>query len=327
MNSIRGTGMTLASHCKSMALISLLGLSLLLQGCNTLGGITGGGGGAASGGSSAGAAPAAEPVSGKLRIALALGGGAARGFAHIGVIKMLEAQGIVPDIIVGTSAGSLVGALYASGYSGFDLQRIALQLEDAVITDWSLPDRGFIKGEALQRFVNQNVQNRPLEKLNKPFGAVATDLQSGEAITFRTGNTGTAVRASSSVPGVFQPVSINGRDYVDGGLISPVPVRAARSMGATLVIAVYISSDPRQARTRDTIDILLQTFSIMGQGLAGNELSEADVVIRPEVGNLRSANFDDRHRAILEGEKAAQAAIALIRQKIADRSIASPVRQ
>jgi NTE family protein len=206
------------------------------------------------------------------------------------------------------------------------LQRIGLQLEDSVITDWSLPDRGFLKGEALQRFVNQNVQNRPLEKLNKPFGAVATDLQSGEAITFRTGNTGTAVRASSSVPGVFQPVSINGRDYVDGGLISPVPVRAARSMGATLVIAVYISSDPRQARTRDTIDILLQTFSIMGQGLAGNELAEADVVIRPEVGNLRSASLDDRHRAILEGEKAAQAAIALIRQKIADKSIASALR-
>ena len=306
------------ANCRTLSLISLLGISLLLQGCNNLAGRVGAG---ASGAGSAVDAPAVKP-----RIALALGGGGARGFAHIGVIKMLEAQGIVPDIVVGTSAGSLVGALYASGYNGFELQRIGLQLEDSVITDWSLPDRGFLKGEALQRFVNQNVQNRPLEKLNKPFGAVATDLQSGEAITFRTGNTGTAVRASSSVPGVFQPVSINGRDYVDGGLISPVPVRAARSMGATLVIAAYISSDPRQARTRDTIDILLQTFSIMGQGLAGNELAEADVVIRPEVGNLRSANFDDRHRAILEGEKAAQAAIAMIRQKIADKSIASALR-
>ena len=306
------------ANCRTLSLISLLGIGLLLQGCNNLTGRTGAG---ASGTGTAVDAPAVKP-----RIALALGGGGARGFAHIGVIKMLEAQGIVPDIVVGTSAGSLVGALYASGYNGFELQRIGLQLEDSVITDWSLPDRGFLKGEALQRFVNQNVQNRPLEKLNKPFGAVATDLQSGEAITFRTGNTGTAVRASSSVPGVFQPVSINGRDYVDGGLISPVPVRAARSMGATLVIAVYISSDPRQARTRDTIDILLQTFSIMGQGLAGNELAEADVVIRPEVGNLRSASLDDRHRAILEGEKAAQAAIALIRQKIADKSIASALR-
>ena len=160
------------ANCRTLSLISLLGISLLLQGCNNLAGRAGTG---TSGAGTAVDAPAVKP-----RIALALGGGGARGFAHIGVIKMLEAQGIVPDIVVGTSAGSLVGALYASGYNGFELQRIGLQLEDSVITDWSLPDRGFLKGEALQRFVNQNVQNRPLEKLNKPFGAVATDLQSGE---------------------------------------------------------------------------------------------------------------------------------------------------
>jgi NTE family protein len=148
------------------------------------------------------------------KIALALGGGAVRGFAHIGVIKALEAHGIVPDIVVGTSSGSLVGALYASGYGGFDLQRVALQVDDSVIADWSLPDRGFIKGEALQNFVNMAVQNRPLEKLNKPFATVVTDLQNGKAVVFRTGDTGMAVRASSSVPGVFQPVAINGHEYV-----------------------------------------------------------------------------------------------------------------
>ncbi len=161
------------------------------------------------------------------KIALALGGGAARGFAHIGVIKALEANGIVPDMVVGTSAGSLVGALYAGGYGGFDLQRVALHMDDSIIADWSLPDRGFIKGEAVQNFVNQAVQNRSLEKLNKPFGVVVTDLQSGAMVVFRTGNTGMAVRASSSVPGVFQPFAINGREFVDGGLVSPVPVRAA----------------------------------------------------------------------------------------------------
>jgi len=161
------------------------------------------------------------------KIAPALGGGVARGFAHIGVIKALEANGIVPDMVVGTSAGSLVGALYAGGYGGFDLQRVALHMDDSIIADWSLPDRGFIKGEAVQNFVNQAVQNRSLEKLNKPFGVVVTDLQSGAMVVFRTGNTGMAVRASSSVPGVFQPFAINGREYVDGGLVSPVPVRAA----------------------------------------------------------------------------------------------------
>ena len=255
------------------------------------------------------------------KIALALGGGAARGFAHIGVIKALESHGIVPDMVIGTSSGSLVGALYASGYGGFDLQRTALQLDDTIIADWSLPDRGFIKGEALQNFVNQAVQNRPMEKLNKPFAVVATDLQSGEPIVFRTGNTGMAVRASSSVPGVFQPVTISGREYVDGGLVSPVPVRAARAMGADLVIAVYISNNPRLGKTRDSVDVMLQTFAIMGQSIAGYELSEADIVIRPDTGRIRSTAFEDRHLAIIEGEKAGLAAIAAIKQKIAEKTV------
>ncbi len=266
-------------------------------------------------------APKPEARSVPPKIALALGGGAARGFAHVGVIKALEAHGIVPDIVVGTSAGSLVGALYAAGYSGFDLQRVALQIDDTVVADWSLPDRGFIKGEALQNFVNRAVQNRPLEKLNKPFATVVTDLQSGEPVVFRTGNTGMAVRASSSVPGVFQPVAINGREYVDGGLVSPVPVRAARGMGADLVIAVYISNNPRFGKTSDSIDVMLQTFAIMGQSIAGFELTEADIVIRPDTGRMRSTGFEDRHLAIMEGEKAGLAAIAAIKQKIAEKTV------
>ena len=256
------------------------------------------------------------------KVALALGGGAARGFAHVGVIKALEAHGIVPDIVVGTSAGALVGALYAAGYGGFDLQRVALQMDDTVIADWSLPDRGFIKGEALQNFVNRAVQNRTLEKLNKPFAAVVTDLQSGEMVVFRTGNTGMAVRASSSVPGVFQPVSISGREYVDGGLVSPVPVRAARSMGADVVIAVDISNKPRFGKTRDSIDVMLQTFAIMGQRIATHELAEADVVVRPDTGQMRGTDFDNRHQAIIEGEKAGLAAIAAIKRRIAEKTTA-----
>ena len=255
------------------------------------------------------------------KIALALGGGAARGFAHIGVIKALEAHGIVADIVVGTSAGSLVGALYAGGYGGFDLQRAALQMDDSMIADWSLPDRGFIKGEALQNFVNQAVQNRPLEKLNKPFATVVTDLQSGGSVVFRTGNTGMAVRASSSVPGVFQPVAINGREYVDGGLVSPVPVRAARGMGADVVIAVDISNQPRFGKTKDSIDVLLQAFAIMGQSIAGYELTEADIVIRPDTGAMRGTDFDNRHQAIIEGEKAGLAAIAAIKLKVAEKTV------
>jgi NTE family protein len=253
------------------------------------------------------------------RIALVLGGGAAKGFAHIGVIKALESQGIRPDIIVGTSAGSLVGALYASGMSGFELQRLALDLKESSFSDWSLPDRGFLRGEALQEFVDKTVQHRPLEKLSMPIGVVATDLQSGETVVFQRGDTGMAVRASSTVPGLFQPVRINGREYVDGGLVSPLPVRTARRMGAEIVIASDISAKPALAKIQDTIDVLLQTFAIMGNSIANQERQDADVVIKPDITRLNSADFETRHLAILEGERAGLAMMPALRQKIAER--------
>jgi NTE family protein len=252
-----------------------------------------------------------------LKIALVLGGGAARGFAHIGVIKALEAQGIVPDIVVGTSAGSVVGALYASGLNGFDLQKLALQMEEDMVTDWTLPDRGVLKGAALQDFINQNVKNLSIQKMPKPLGVVATDLQSGEMVLFRLGNTGMAVRASSAVPGVFQPVEINGREYVDGGLTSPVPAQSARTMGADFVIAVDISSVGRRDKITGTLDLLLQTFAIMGHAISRHELEDADIVIRPKTSAVSSTDFEGRHLAILEGEKAAAAIMPELKAKLA----------
>ena len=252
-----------------------------------------------------------------IRIALVLGGGAARGFAHIGVIKALEAQGIVPDIVVGTSAGSVVGALYASGMRGFDLQKLALGMEEDMLSDWTLPNRGVLKGEALQDFINQKVRNQPIQKLPKPLGVVATDLQSGEKVLFRMGDTGSAVRASSAVPGVFQPVAISGRDYVDGGLTSPVPAQSARAMGADFVIAVDISNVNRREKLVSTLDVLLQTFAIMGHTISRHELKDADVVIRPKTSAVSSTRFEDRHLAILEGEQAAAAIMPELKAKLA----------
>jgi NTE family protein len=254
------------------------------------------------------------------KIALVLGGGAARGFAHVGVIKVLEANGIRPDIVVGVSAGSLVGALYAGGYGASDLERVALALDESVLGDWTLPDRGIFKGEALQDFVNRAVQYRPIEKLNRTFAVVATDLQSGERVVFRRGNTGMAVRASSSVPGIFQPVRIEGREYVDGGLTGPVPVRVARSLGADIVIAVDVSARPKHGRTGDTLEVLLQTFTIMGQAIAAAELPEADVVIRPDTSQLTAIGFENRRLAIREGERAAQAALPQLRARLSHRA-------
>ena len=253
------------------------------------------------------------------RIALVLGGGAAKGFAHVGVIKALESQSVKLDIIVGTSAGSVVGALYAAGYDGFELQRTALDMKESTFSDWSLPDRGILKGEALQEFINKAVQNRPLERLNRKIGVVATDLQSGDLIVFERGDTGIAVRASSAVPGLFQPVKISGHEYVDGGLVSPVPVRAARSLGADIVIAVDISTKPSMQKLEGTMDVLLQTFAIMGNALAASELPQADVVVKPEISKLSSTDFQSRHLAILEGERAGLAAMPELRRKLAER--------
>jgi NTE family protein len=260
-----------------------------------------------------------KPPPQTLKIGLALGGGAARGFAHVGVIKALEAQGIVPEVIVGTSAGSVVGALYAAGLGGLELQKVALDMEEGQVGDWSLPDRGVFKGEALQNFVNKAVNQRPIEKFPRQFAAVATNLRTGDAMVFRSGNAGSAVRASSAVPGVFQPVSLGGQEYVDGGLVSPLPVRIARSLGANFIIAVDISAKPKDKPTRSTLDVLLQTFAIMGQSISRYESNDADMMIRPLTADLPAADFAARHRAVLEGERAAAAVMSDLKARIERR--------
>lgn len=257
-----------------------------------------------------------KPAVTKPKIGLALGGGAARGFAHIGVVKMLEAHGIVPDYIVGTSAGAVVGALYAAGHDAFAMQKIGQQLDEKIFADWTLGGRGLLKGEALQDFINQQVGKRPLEKLNKPFAAVATDLNNGERVVFRTGDTGLAVRASAAVPGVFQPAQFRGHNYVDGGLTSPVPVQAAREMGADIVIAVDISARPEGQPVDSLTAIIWQTTTIMGGMIGANELKGADVVIRPKLPYVKSWDFTARNDAMLEGERAALAALPTLRQKL-----------
>lgn len=251
------------------------------------------------------------------RIGLALGGGAARGFAHIGVIQVLEEAGVKPDLVVGTSAGSLVAALYASGKGGQELGAIALTMDESAITDWSFPGRGLIRGEALARYVREQTGGRLIEQMPRPLGIVATDLDNGAPVLFQRGDTGAAVRASSSVPAVFQPVAIGGREYVDGGLVSPVPVRFARQMGADLVLAVDISSPPEGAATGDALRMLLQTFAIMSRSINRFELKEADVVLRPALAGVSSADFNSRVRAIRAGREVALQMLPELKAKIA----------
>ena len=253
-------------------------------------------------------------------VGLVLGAGAARGFAHVGVIKALEAQGIRPDIVVGSSAGSVIAALLASGATGNDLNRLALNLDEATIADWGLPFAGrfggLIKGDALQNMVNREVQNKSIDQMRIPLGIVATELQSGKGVLFRTGNTGQAVRASCSIPGVFQPTVIGGKEYVDGGLVAPVPVSYARQMGATLVIAVNISSEPVHQDASGTLGVLQQTISIMQKSINQFELKSADIVITPHLKQMSGGDFRSRNAAILAGEVAAQEQMGLIKEKL-----------
>jgi len=249
------------------------------------------------------------------RVALALGGGAARGFAHIGVIEVLEENGIRPDIVTGTSAGSLVAALYAAGRTGKELESIAINMDESALTDWSFPGRGLIRGEALAHYIREATGNRPMEQMKIPLGIVATDLDTGRPIVFRRGDVGTAVRASSAVPAVFQPVRIGTHEYVDGGLASPVPVRAARDMGADVIIAVDISQLPDGGATGDALHMLLQTFSIMSRSINELELKEAEVALHPRLVGVAGTDFTLRKKNIEAGREAALAMLPLIRAK------------
>ena len=260
-----------------------------------------------------------EPARRLPRLGLALGGGAARGFAHVGVIQVLEQNGIRPDLVAGTSAGSLVAALYASGMNGGELERAAMSMEEATLTDWTLPinGRGMLKGDALARYVRQAVNGRLIEQMALPLGILATDLGSGQGTLFRRGDAALAVRASSAVPGVFTPVAIAGREFVDGGLVAPVPVSQARAMGAEVVLAVDISADPEGNNANGMLQVLLQTTAIMGQSINRHELKGADVVLRPALSGVGSADFSARQRSIAAGRAAMLAALPRLKAELA----------
>ena len=255
-----------------------------------------------------------QPPQRAAKIAVVLGAGASKGFAHIGVLKVLEANKIPVHMVVGTSAGSFVGSMYAYGFNAFELQKLSFDIQKDDIIDLTIPDNGFIKGEKLEGYINYILRNTPIEKLKIPFYAVATDIQSGKEVVFGSGNTGTAVRASCSIPGIFVPPVIAGRMYVDGGVVSPVAVDAARRFGADVVIAVDVSSDVDTTVPKGIVETILQSIVIMHSKLSAIQLTKADVVIKPKVGYIGSADFSKRHEAVLEGEKAALEALPKIQE-------------
>ncbi len=253
-------------------------------------------------------------------LAVVLGGGSARGFAHIGVIKAFEAAGITPDLIVGCSAGSLVGAFWAAGFSGADMERVALQVQDREIIDLvsgGNSQQGMVTGQSLQNFVNQALAGRPIESLRTRFMAVATEYPSGELVTFDRGDVGFAVRASCSIPGIFVPARRGGTRYLDGGLVSPLPVGTARRNGAGAVIAVDIGGSAPPGDSDEGFGIykiLLRSFEIISDALRKHEAAGAHVLIRPGVDHVSSTNFAAREALIAIGMQAGTRLMPVIRE-------------
>ena len=250
------------------------------------------------------------------KVAVVLGAGASRGFAHIGVLKILELNKIPVHMVVGTSVGSFVGSLYAYGYSPYELQAIALNLQKDDLIDYTLPDNGFIKGDKLESFINMKVKYTPINNFRKAFYAVSTNIQTGEEMVFGRGNTGKAVRASCSIPGVVQPPVISGKMYVDGGVVSPLAVDVARRYGADVIIAVDISSSLASSAPTGTVETMMQAIDIMYNKISTIQMKNADVVIKPSVGYIGSSDFSKRHEAIMEGERAANTALPAVNRII-----------
>lgn len=287
-------------NLRTILLYVLVSFSLIISGCV-----------------STAPAPSRIPPQRPAKIALVLGAGASKGFAHIGVLKILETSRIPIHMVVGTSVGSFVGSLYAYGYEAYALQKIALSMDRSDVGELTIPDNGFLKGERLRDYINTKVRSTPIEKFKIPFYAVATDIKTGESVVFNSGNTGMAVQASCSIPGVFQPARFSGASYVDGGVVKPLAVDVARTFGADLVIAVDISTGIDSVVPTSTMETIMKSIQIMYSRMSLPAISQADVVIKPNVSFVGSADFSRRNEAIMEGEKAALAVIPQINALLA----------
>lgn len=286
--------------------------------------------------------PAAVPVQPVIeapRIALVLGGGGTKGFAHVGVIKALEQNGITPTLVVGTSVGSLVGSLYASGMTSARLEQLALTTADSELLDFTLSNQGFVEGIKLKNFINTNVGNRPIEAFPIRFAAVAAEKNSLIKTVFTTGDTGLAVQASCSVPNIFIapriPIKV-GKKYIDGGVVSLVPVDSARDLGADIIIAVDVTADqsaPSPSNKRPSISTLSSFWGLLEYSIAANtpnakslsssndnEIQRADIIITPNLGRISSIDSSQRRALIDAGNTATTAQIADIKQLIKEKS-------
>ncbi len=265
-------------------------------------------------------APQPPPPPPKPRIALVLGGGAARGFAHVGVIRALEQEKIPIDLVVGTSVGSLIGAIYAADLDSFELEWTAFKLEKDDLFDYgvmaAVMGMGLARGDKLEEFVKNRVKVANIENLKLAFAAVATDLNWGTKVVIDRGPVARAVRASSAIPGVFQPVQHMGKLLVDGGVVDNIPISVARAKGADIVVAVDISENVGNTNITNLVDVMIQATNIMFALNVDHSKKDADVLITPPVGNVGMLDFTQKKRCMQAGIEAARRAVPEIRRVV-----------
>ena len=260
------------------------------------------------------------PAKGAPNLAIVFGSGSAKGFAHIGVIKAFEEAGIEPNLIVGTSAGALVGGLWAAGYNAAMMEDYATKVKEADIIDLSTTSkRGIVSGDTFQNYLNTLTKKRTIEQLNTRFTAVTTSFKSGDPYLFNEGDLAFAIRASCSIPGVFNPAKLNGTEYVDGGLVSPVPVKVAKDLGASFVIAVDVNRAPLNTQPVGIFEQIMHSFDVMGRSLAKLEAAQADILIQPNMSGIAGTDFNSRSQAIQLGYVAAKRLMPVIIDKLVSR--------
>lgn len=248
----------------------------------------------------------------KIKIGLALGGGSARGFAHIGVLKVFEEAGIKIDYVAGTSMGALIGAFYASGMKLKMMERLVRAVGRRNWMDLSFSKMGFISGRKIEQIIYLLTRRNTFEDLKIPLAVVAVDLYSGEKVIFREGLVCTAVRASISIPGYFVPVELGDKLLVDGAVLDRVPAGVAREMGADFVIAVDPGVFVQTEKINTVLDVITRSFDIMVREIVQHHIHDADVVIKPDLAGIAPSHFEKAAEAIKIGEAAARESLPYI---------------
>lgn len=263
--------------------------------------------------------PASQAAARPPKVALVLGGGGARGFSEIGVLRVLEQEKIPVGLVVGTSVGSLIGALYCDTGRVLDAEFLAVGIQQEDLFDFkalSLLSGGFVKGERLERYLDTHLKHKIIEEMAIPFAAVAVDLKTGQPVAFEKGSVAQAVHASCAIPGIFVPVQFGGSTYVDGGVVDPIPADFARQKGADVVIAVAIPRNLPKEVPDNALELVHYSVTLMQTEIGRLRAKEADLVIYPDVGTLGFSDFSQKKQLMEAGEEAARRALPAIRSAI-----------